>query len=358
MKKRVPQSNLEKNEQKLAFKLLLPALIVLALVAIYPLGDVLFTSFTDREFAGGDEVETKFIGFENYANLLGITIVELPPVLDENGNQVIDEKTGKPEFERAVRILPRSPNRYKELFQYSWFGKQYVVGARDPVFLESVGNTLIFSFFSVFIETVLGIFIALVVNSNFKGRGALRTTMLVPWAVITVVSARIWEYMLNPGTSGFFNMLMFRLGISDGQTSFLTESFWQMPSMIMVDVWKTTPFMALLILAGLQLIPKELYEAAQVDGAGGFRRFFKITLPLLKPTIAVALVFRTLDALRVFDVFQVLLGKKMYSMASYNYTQLINYRQMGYSSAVGIIIFILIAIFAVIYIRMMGVDSE
>jgi trehalose/maltose transport system permease protein len=200
--------------------------------------------------------------------------------------------------------------------------------------------------------------VALVVNSNFKGRGIMRATMLVPWAVITVVSARIWEWMLQPTRAGLFNMVLNRLGLGDGSLSFLSSPALQMPTLIAVDVWKTTPFMALLLLAGLQLIPRELYEAGRVDGANKFRQFFSNTLPLLNPTLAVALIFRTLDALRVFDVFQVLMGNRMYSMATYNYYQLIGNRNMGLASAIGVIIFIFIAIFAVIYMRLMGVDKE
>ena len=116
--------------------------------------------------------------------------------------------------------------------------------------------------------------------------------------------------------------------------------------------------MALLLLAGLQLIPGDMYEAAEVDGAGWLRRFWSITLPLLKPTLAVALVFRTLDALRVFDVFQVLLAQTRYSMATYNYYQLIGNRDMGLSSAIGVIIFLFIFVFAVMYIRFLGVESD
>ncbi len=279
---------------------------------------------------------------------------------------MIDPETGQPQvdtsgktvYERAVRILPRTPVRYREWFQFSFFGKRYVVGARDPEFMKAIWNTLVFTVISVFLETILGLGVALVVNSNFKGRGIMRATMLVPWAVITVVSARIWEWMLQPTRAGLFNMILNRLGLGDGSLSFLSSPALQMPTLIAVDVWKTTPFMALLLLAGLQLIPRELYEAGRVDGANKFRQFFSITLPLLKPTLAVALIFRTLDALRVFDVFQVLMGNRMYSMATYNYYQLIGNRNMGLASAIGVIIFIFIDIFAVIYMRLMGVDKE
>jgi trehalose/maltose transport system permease protein len=351
--------SLAQKEQRTAYKLLIPALLILALVAFYPLFQVFYTSFTDKVFASGTDEAPKLIGFENYKSLLGLTVMELPKVVDETtGEASIDEETGKPVYERAIRVLPRSPVRYREWFQFSLFGRRYVVGARDPEFMKAISNTLVFAVISVFLEAVLGLGVALVVNSNFKGKGVMRATMLVPWAVITVVSARIWEWMLQPTRAGLFNAVLSKLGWGDGDLSFLSMPALQMPTLIAVDVWKTTPFMALLILAGLQLIPRELYEAARVDGAGRLKQFLSVTLPLLKPTLAVALIFRTLDALRVFDVFQVLMGNRMYSMASYNYYQLIGNRNMGLASAIGVIIFFLIGIFAVIYMRLMGVDKE
>ena len=350
-------SNLAKAEQKLALKLLLPAFLILIIIALYPLGQVFYTSFTNREFASS--TETEFVGLDNYQALLSVTIKELPPVIDEDtGEQAVDEETGQPVFERPIRVLPRDPYLYRPSFEFSFFGNKYVVGARTPDFIRSVWNTLIFTFFSVFFETLLGLIVALVVNSEFKGRGAMRAVMLVPWAVITVVSARMWEWMFEPTRAGLFNMLGDRFGLIDGSYSFLSSSTLQLPAIIAVDVWKTTPFMALLILAGLQMIPGELYEAAEVDGASKLRQFFNITLPLLKPSLAVALIFRTLDALRVFDVFQVMLSQKRYSMASFNYFQLISARQMGMASAIGVIIFIIIFAFAILYMKSLGVDTE
>lgn len=350
-------SNLAKEEQKLALKLLLPAFLILIIIALYPLGQVFYTSFTNREFASS--TETEFVGLDNYQALLSVTIKELPPVIDEDtGEQAVDEETGQPVFERPIRVLPRDPYLYRPSFEFSFFGNKYVVGARTPDFIRSVWNTLIFTFFSVFFETLLGLIVALVVNSEFKGRGAMRAVMLVPWAVITVVSARMWEWMFEPTRAGLFNMLGDRFGLIDGSYSFLSSSTLQLPAIIAVDVWKTTPFMALLILAGLQMIPGELYEAAEVDGASKLRQFFNITLPLLKPSLAVALIFRTLDALRVFDVFQVMLSQKRYSMASFNYFQLISARQMGMASAIGVIIFIIIFAFAILYMKSLGVDTE
>ncbi|PTV95332.1 trehalose/maltose transport system permease protein [Halanaerobium saccharolyticum] len=350
-------SNLAKEEQKLALKLLIPAFLILIIIALYPLGQVFYTSFTNREFASS--TETEFVGLDNYKALLSVTVKELPPVIDEEtGEQAVDEETGEAVFERPIRVLPRDPHLYRPSFEFSFFGNKYVVGARTPDFIRAVWNTLLFTFFSVFFETVLGLIVALVVNSEFKGRGAMRAVMLVPWAVITVVSARMWEWMFEPTRAGLFNMLGDRFGLIDGSFAFLSNNALQLPAIIAVDVWKTTPFMALLILAGLQMIPGELYEAAEVDGASKLRQFFNITLPLLKPSLAVALIFRTLDALRVFDVFQVMLSQKRYSMASFNYFQLISARQMGMASAIGVIIFIIIFAFAILYMKSLGVDTE
>jgi trehalose/maltose transport system permease protein len=172
------------------------------------------------------------------------------------------------------------------------------------------------------------------------------------------VSARIWEWMLQPTRAGFFNTFLNDLGLADGSVAFLRLASLQVPAMIMIDVWKTTPFMALLLLAGLSTIPRELYEAAEVDGASPVRRFFSITLPLLTPTLAVALIFRTLDALRVFDLFQVVFGEARYSMASYAYYQLIAVRNVGMSSAASVVIFIVIFVFAIFYIRSLGVERD
>lgn len=355
--KKNASSKLLQREQRLAYLLLLPTFVVLIVVALYPLGLVFVTSFTDRTFASPRE--PNYVGLNNYTQLLGMTIRELPPLIDEEtGLQIVDPKTGGPLYERPLRVLPREPRRYREVTQFSLFGKRYVLGATDPDFIKAVRDTLVFTVVSVLLETILGLGIALVVNSPFKGRGVIRAAMLVPWAVITVVSARMWQWMLAPTRVGVINVIFQMLGLGDGNIAFLTQPEWQLPSIIMVDVWKTTPFMALLLLAGLQLIPDELYEAARVDGAGPMRQFISITMPLLRPTMAVALVFRTLDALRVFDVFQVMLAQSRYSMASYNYYQLIGNRAMGKASAIGVIIFIFIFIFAVLYIRMLGVETD
>ncbi len=349
-------SDLAKSEERMAIWLLVPTLVVLFAIAIFPLGRVFYTSFTNEVFAS--TTETQFVGFANYRQLLSLTIRELPPVLDASGNSEIDPKTGQIVYERAINILPREPIRYREADQFGVFGHRYVVGATDPEFILAMRDTLSFTFWTVLFETILGLIVALVVNVKFTGRGMMRAVMLVPWAIPTAVSSKMWEWMFGSTRTGFFNVIFQNLGLSNGQTPFLESSAWQMPAMIMIDVWKTTPFMALLLLAGLQLIPADIYEAADMDGASKMRQFFSMTLPLLKPTLAVALIFRTLDALRVFDLFQIVLAQTRYSMASFSYYELISNRAAGYSSASSVVIFLVIFLFAIMYIRTLGVDSE
>jgi len=346
-------ASLERNESRLAAILMIPSFAILILIAIYPLGSVFVTSFTNREFASSRAVE--FVGFENYANLLGMTIKKLPPVIDEATGEVArDPETGTKVYERAINILPREPRRYREVRQFSMFGNRYVLGATDRNFIRAISDTVTFTVVSVLAETILGLGVALVLTTKFRGRGVMRAVMLLPWAMLTAVSSRIWEWMFASSRVGFFNVLFQRLGLGDGQTSFITAQGSQIWVMVTIDVWKTTPFMALLLLAGLQLIPKQIYESAYVDGAGKLRQFWSMTLPLLRPTLAVALVFRTLDALRVFDLFQIILAQKRYSMASFTYYQLIDNQAMGYSSASSVVIFLLIMVFAIVYIRLVG----
>lgn len=351
------QNDLSRSEQKLAYLLLIPSLIVLVVIALYPLGKVFVDSTTDKRMASTEEA--KFVGLKNYADLLSFTIRELPPVMNDSGEQMIDEKSGEPVFMKPYQVLPDEPRFYKELTTYRWFGKKYVIGATEAPFLLAVGDTITFTVMSVVLETLLGLMVALILNAKFRGRGAMRVAMLVPWAVPTAVSSRMWEWMFTSSRAGFFNMFFERLGLSNGQFSFTTEAASQLWVMIAIDVWKTTPFMALLLLAGLQMIPASMYEAAYVDGAGKVRQFFSLTLPMLRPTIAVALTFRTLDALRVFDLFQIVFANKRYSMASFAYYELIENKAMGYSAAASVLIFLLIMIFIMVYIKLVGgVDDE
>ena len=353
-------SELAKQEERLAYKLLVPTLLVVLIIALYPLGSVFVSSFTNRTFASSEP--TRFVGLQNYVRLLSVAIRPLPPVIDTaTGQPKINAKTGAIVYEDPINVLPTAPVRYKEVSRFSLFGTHYVLGATDADFVKSVQDTLAFTIMTVLLEFLLGLGIAMVLNS-FPARSGVRAIlmaiMLIPWAIPTAVSSRIWQYMFTSTRAGFFNLIAWKLGLGNGNIAFLSDPTYQLPAMILIDVWKTIPFMALLLLAGLQLIPGDIYEAASVDGANPWRQFWNVTLPLLRATIAVALVFRTLDALRVFDVFQIVLAQSRYSMASYTYYQLINSRAMGYSSASSVVIFLLILIFAIIYIRTLGVETE
>jgi trehalose/maltose transport system permease protein len=235
----------------------------------------------------------------------------------------------------------------------------YVFILTDPDFWLAVQNTLVFSVFSVTLECVLGLTVALVANSNFKGRSILRVAILIPWAIPTVVSSKIWAWMFND-IYGVVNVLLFNFHLIPQKIAFLATPATALPVIIAVDVWKTTPFMALLLLAGLGLIPGDLYEAAAIDGASKIRQFFSLTLPLIMPTLLVALIFRTLDALRVFDIFYVMVGGQgnMATMAIYNQQWLVSFLDAGTGSAASVIILVIIMAFVVLYTRFSKTSFE
>jgi trehalose/maltose transport system permease protein len=344
-------SQLAQGEERMAWLLLLPSLLLLLLVAVYPLGRVFYSSFTDARFAAAGTPQVNLVGFLNYRRLLSFTVRELPYEVNAEGER---------EYQNPRLFLRRLDTRlpYDEVRTFDLFGTRYTIGAPNASFVRSIIDTLIFTVITVGLETILGMIVALALATRFFGRNAMRTAMLVPWAIITVVSALIWQWMFRSNRAGFFNALLDRLDWGTGNTGFLTQASLQLPSIIAIDVWKTTPFMALLLLAGLATIPRELYEAAEVDGASPVRRFFSITLPLVSPTLAVALIFRTLDALRVFDLFQVVFGERRFSMASFAQYTLVANRDVGLSSAASVIIFLIIFIFAMFYIRSLGVDTD
>src|SRR5215207_3449861 len=177
--------------------------------------------------------------------------------------------------------------------------RNYSTALQESEFWSAMVHTLIFTASSVFLELIIGLAMAMAMHAAFKGQGILRTVVLVPWAILTVVTAITWQTIFEPEL-GFVNSLLGAVGLPD-DTVWLGSEPEALGVMIFADVWKTAPFMALLTLAGLQTIPGEIYEAAKVDGATAWQRFVRITLPLLKPAILVALIFRTLDAFRVFD---------------------------------------------------------
>jgi trehalose/maltose transport system permease protein len=296
-RKRARRTKLQRRQTRLGWLLLLPSLAVVALVAIYPLGKTVYQSFTNQEFLAGLE-PTKWVGFDNYHQLI-----------------------------------------------------------HDTIFRDTVVLTIKFTAITVSFEFVLGLIVALVVNSGFKGRGVMRAIMLVPWAIPTVVAAKMWLWMLDD-TNGVVNDLLVRAHlIGHGQSWIVQHS---LASVSAVDIWKTTPFVALLLLAGLQVIPNDLYEAASVDGANKLQQFWRITLPLLRPAILVTLIFRTLDALRVFDVFQVFFGYRLgaQSMAVYDQSTTVNDGHVGYGASMSVAIFLIISVFVVIYVTFVRVTEE
>jgi len=236
-----------------------------------------------------------------------------------------------------------------------WAGlRNYETALSDPEFWDAFRTTFIFTGGSVVLETLLGLAMALAMHSAFKGQGLLRTVVLVPWAVLTVVTAIMWRTIFDP-TLGFVNSLAGAIGLPN-ETVWLGSEPEALLVMIFADTWKTAPFMALLLLAGLQVIPGDVYEAAKVDGASTWQRFLRITLPLLMPALLVALIFRTLDALRIFDLPFVLtggaFGTNTLSLLSYQTFQ--TNRIIGLGSALAVLTFVIVMAVSFLYIRFVG----
>lgn len=228
---------------------------------------------------------------------------------------------------------------------------------KDTRFTTSLGTTIIFTVLSVFFEFVLGLGLALIMNKAIKGIGIVRTVSLIPWAIPTAVSALMWSYMYD-GSYGIIAKIFTDLGfISSPEVMLLTKSG-AMTAAILADVWKTTPYMALLLLAGLQTIDTGLYESASIDGAGPIKTFFKITLPLLKPSILVALLFRTLDAFRVYDLIAVLTGgaQGTETLSIYAYKLMINQSNYGYGSVVVLAMAACVGIISFIFVKVLGAE--
>src|SRR5206468_8173438 len=190
------------------------------------------------------------------------------------------------------------------------------IGSRD--FRSSIGTTLLFTLSAVTLGTIFGLGVAVLINDTFPGRSLVRASVLVPWAFPTLISAQMWSLMYNDRT-GIISYLLQQMHILAPGATLLQTNSGIITAAIIVDVWKTTPFMALVLLAGLQVIPTEMYEAADVDGATRFQQFWTITLPMLTGPMTVAVLFRTLASFGVFDLFYILGGNQVQSMASYSY---------------------------------------
>jgi trehalose/maltose transport system permease protein len=287
-------SRLEGRRVRTAWLFLTPMLCVLAGVALWPLLRTAWYSLTDANLLRLDQAT--FIGFRNY-------------------------------------LAPPAAGSHR------WGGV-----LADPYWWRAVGNTLRFAVVSVALETAFGFVVALVLNANFRGRGLVRAAVLVPWAIPTIVSAKMWSWILHD-QFGLLNDVLLRLGVIAERVAWTADDRLVMLSVIGVDVWKTTPFMALLILAALQMLPAELYEAARLDGVHPVRVFLRVTLPLVRPAVMVAVVFRFLDALRIFDLIYVLTSnsKQTMTMSVYARQQLVDYLATGYGSAAAMLLFLVVA---------------
>ena len=303
MFKGLKELDLEAQRRIAAFYFLFPMIIALFCVAAWPLLRTIYFSFTDTSLTnlyGGE-----WIGFDNYLQRRKLS---------------------------SGRVV--------------WRGT-----LADSAWWNAVWNTVRFSVISVFFETLFGLMIALVLNAEFKGRGLVRAAILIPWAIPTIVSAKMWAWMLND-QFGIINDILIRLGFIERGIAWTASIDTAMTAVLVVDIWKTTPFMALLCLAGLQMIPRDIYEAAKIDGVHPLKVFWKITLPLVRPALMVAVIFRALDALRIFDLIYVLTpnSKATKTMSVISQENLIQFDNFAYGSAQSTILFAIIAVFVALYI--------
>ncbi|APC36817.1 MULTISPECIES: carbohydrate ABC transporter permease [Nocardiopsis] len=225
----------------------------------------------------------------------------------------------------------------------------YVRVLTDSGFFNAVWNTLVFTVASVSLEFLVGMAFALIMHQAFLGRGLTRAVILIPWVIPTAVAAQVWRFMFDPNP-GFVNAVL------GTDINWLRDPFWSMVGIISADVWKTAPFVALLLLAGLQTIPKDYYEAARVDGANALQRFWNITLPLLRPSIVVALLFRTVDALRMFDFAYVFTGysNSLATLSVYAQRYLVRDPDLGYANALSTVTFVIVMLVGLAFISRMG----
>jgi len=279
------------RELRESYSFIAPLLIIILVFILLPVIGTFITSlFKDVSF-----LEKKFIGFENYKNLL-----------------------------------------------------------EDGRFWQSFRFTLIFTFVSVGLEMVLGLIFALLLNETLPFRGVLRACVLIPWAIPAAIAGRIWELIYN-FHYGLANFLMKSSGLASEPVNWLGTDAAAFFSLVISDAWKTTPFVAIILLAGLSAIPEEIYRQAKVDGTNFFQRFYRITLPLLRPVLIVALLFRTIDALRIFDLVYVLTkggpGGATTSLSLYGYKYFLA-SDFGYGSAVSVVLFIIAFGLSILYVRL------
>ncbi|MFK3663086.1 carbohydrate ABC transporter permease [Scandinavium sp. NPDC088450] len=296
----------QKRRRRLAWLLVTPALFLLVLAAGWPLARTFFFSLTNAMLDNPSEYQ--MVGLANY-------------YLNHDG-----EISG---------VLA------------------------DPLWWQAVGNTLWFTVVSVCLELVFGMLLALLMNEKFRGQGLVRTAILVPWAIPTIVSAKMWGWMFHD-QYGVVNDLLAKIFGYQAHLAWIAEPSLSMWAVVIADVWKTTPFMALMLLAALQLIPGDLYEAARIDGASAWQRFKRITLPLILPAMVVALIFRVMDAMRIFDLIFVLTSNSEATMSVSGYAreQIISYQDMGAGSAASVLVFMMVAGIAACFIRVAKLNDK
>ncbi len=286
-----------------AWLFLAPMLILMLIVAAWPLGRSIWFSLTETNINNMEA--SRFVGLENFFGPYGLFF---------------------------------NPNYTDGFWQSDWG--------------ISILNTLKFSVVSVVLETLTGLGVALLLNQEFKGRAWVRTAVLVPWAIPTIVSAKMWGWMLHD-QFGIVNQWLMTLGLISQNIAWTADADTALWTVVFVDVWKTTPFMALLILAALQTLPKDCYEAAKVDGVHPLRVFWKVTLPLISQPLMVAMIFRLLDALRVFDLIYVLTSNdsSTISMSGFVRREMVDAGNIGFGSAASTSLFLIIMLAAVIFLR-------
>jgi multiple sugar transport system permease protein len=233
----------------------------------------------------------------------------------------------------------------------------YLYAFRHAAFWYSFLRTLYFTVASVALELALGLLFALLLNERFHGNFGARLAMLFPWGLLTVSNGVLWAWILNP-TYGVVNSLLLALGLLHAPKSWLSDTFWTIHVIILADAWKTVPIMTLLLLGGLQPIAPELYEAAEVDGATRWQQFSRITLPLLRPVLLVAVALRTIAAFRVFDIIYVLTGNggpadSTKVVAFYAYDQVFRYLFFGYGAAIAWLITAFLLVWIVLYLHLL-----
>jgi multiple sugar transport system permease protein len=283
---------------RLAFLLLSPSILVLVLVIGYPIVSALRISFVKTADA-------------------------------------IDPETGL-----ITRTTGFSVENYSNIF----------TGETGRVFWNAFWNTTTFTVTTVVIETVIGVCMALIMNKAFRGRGLVRASILVPWAIPTAISGLLWRWIF--ASQGIANDVLHT------QVLWTTEGLQSWLAVVIADTWKTAPFIGLLVLAGLQIIPAEVYEAAKMDGATAWRTFWRITLPLVQPALVVAVLFRMLDVLRMFDLPFVLIGKGKSSTDTLSilaYNEMNNLR-FGPAAAYATVLFVYVAVVAYVFVRVLGAD--